>query len=136
MIPFTAGCLLCFLPYINHDSSHSGIWFVSKKGKKTGIISFIAGLIITPAFIITDEILFDFTSLLPDAAVWVSSGLVPVVMICGGLTGYYYFMKKKFDLIRSETVQTVFILMVTIFIVLTVTAIWFRGENMKLVWPV
>jgi hypothetical protein len=44
-------------------------------------------------------------------------------------------MKKKYAASSNELVQTVFILLVTVFIVLTITGIWFRGEGMALVWP-
>lgn len=134
LIPFVVLSLLFCLPYINSDNSQSGMWFISKKGKQTSLMSIFTAFIITPAFILADEYLIDLESFIPGISSWISLGLVPVIFIFCLLIIYYYLMIKRFDLTRGESVQMFFLLMVTIFIVLTITGIWFRGENMTLMW--
>ena len=132
LIPLiVVGFFVC-LPFINPDRTRNGIWFISEKGKKTSLISFITGLMMTPVLILADEYLFDLASLIADMPVWISSGLIPVTLMFGLLVGYHYFLKKTFNLSRAEAVQGVITLILTVFIVLTITGIWFRGENMKL----
>ena len=65
----------------------------------------------------------------------ISNGLIPFLIILFLLAGYFQFVKKKFKTNKSETIQSVFVLILVIFIVLTVTSIVFRGEGMALTFP-
>jgi hypothetical protein len=44
-------------------------------------------------------------------------------------------MKRRFVPHKQEAVQTLFVFLLTAFIILTVTGIWFRGSGMTLTWP-
>jgi cell division protein FtsN len=44
-------------------------------------------------------------------------------------------MKKKFSSNNNEALQSIFVLLMVAFIILTITGIWFRGLNMKLTLP-
>ena len=45
------------------------------------------------------------------------------------------FLLKTFSPDKNEKVQMVFVFLLTVFMMLTITGIWFRGSGMKLVWP-
>jgi len=135
VIPVLAGLTLVLLPYLNYDTVGVGTWFLSQKGRGMALISAAAALVMTPAVVVLDEYLIDFQSWLPGFPPEISNGLVPFVIVLAGVTGFYVFMKGRFDATRAEMAQTIFVLLLTAFIVLTIVGIWFRGAGMKLVWP-
>ncbi len=135
IIPLMVITTLIFLPYLKYNSPISGKWFLSKKGKLTSRLSVFVGIIITPTLIITDEFYMKGSTLFEAIPPIVSNGLIPFVIISLLLTGYYQFIKKRFSTNKEETIQALFLLVLTVFIVLTLTSIFFRGEGMALVLP-
>ena len=127
--------ILVFLPYFRYDEKVSGVWFLSDKGKQTSKISAIVGLIITPTLILIDEFFMDISTKFEAVPAVISNGLVPFLIILLLLAGYFLFAKKKFKTNKVETVQALFVLILVIFIVLTLTSIIFRGEGMALMLP-
>ncbi|MCP5061133.1 MAG: cytochrome bc complex cytochrome b subunit [Ignavibacteriae bacterium] len=135
IIPLMVLTVLIFLPYFQYDSKVSGVWFLSNKGKRTSKLSAIVGLIITPAFILIDEFFMDVSTNFESVPAIISNGLIPFLIVLSFLIGYYRFIKKKFGTNKTETIQAVFVLILVIFIVLTLTSIIFRGEGMVLTLP-
>jgi len=135
IIPLLIVITLIFLPYFQYDSKVSGVWFLSDKGKQTGKISAIVGLIVTPTLIIADEFFMDVSTKLEAIPTWISNGLIPFLIILLLLGVYYKFIKKKFQTNKTETIQALFVLLLVIFVILTLTSIIFRGEGMALTFP-
>jgi len=135
LIPLLIVTVLIFLPYFKYDFQKSGVWFLSDKGKQTSKFSAIVGLIITPTLILIDESFMDISTTIESVPAAISNGLIPFLIILILLAGYFQFVKKKFKTNKSETIQSVFVLILVIFIVLTVTSIVFRGEGMALTFP-
>ncbi len=134
VIPVTITGLLFFLPYIRYDADTCGVWFVSYKGRKTAIVAAVVAVIITSLGIVADEFLIDFPAWMPAVPVVISNGLLPVCLVLAGIIGFYRLIKKKFSATNNEAVQAIFILLLTAFVILTVTGIWFRGQGMALGW--
>jgi quinol-cytochrome oxidoreductase complex cytochrome b subunit len=134
IIPLCGISLLIILPFIPIKDEHSPCWFVSEKGRLSGLIAFLTGLSATIILVVIDEYFLELESIIKDSPTWISTGLIPFVGIVLFITFFIMGIKKKLMLNRSELVQACFILIVTIFICLTFTGIWFRGENMKLMW--
>ena len=135
VIPVIIMVLLCFLPYLRYDADTAGIWFASYRGRKMAVIAAAAALILTPPGIIADEFGIDFAAWMPAVPAVISNGLLPALIILAGIIGFYWWIKKKFNATNNEAVQAVFVLLLTAFVILTVTGIWFRGAEMKLTWP-
>ena len=135
VIPVLAGLTLVLLPYFRYGSDGVGTWFISAKGRRLGIISAGAALVVAPAAVILDEYLIDFSSWLSGLPPEISNGLAPFVIVLAALTGFYFFMRRKFDSTKAETTQTIFVFLLTAFVILTIIGVWFRGAGMKLVWP-
>ncbi|MCK5351561.1 cytochrome b N-terminal domain-containing protein [bacterium] len=135
IIPVIGGLTLVLLPYFRYGSDGTGTWFISSKGRRMGIISAAAALLVTPMAVILDETLIDFPSWLPGLPPEINNGLMPFVIVLAALTGFYFFMRRKFDSTKAETTQTIFIFLLTAFVILTIIGVWFRGVGMKLVWP-
>ena len=99
------------------------------------IVAAAVALIITPPGIVADEFGTDFAARLRAVPAVISNGLLPAVLILAGIIGFYLLMKHRFRADNNEAVQAVFVLLLTAFVILTVTGIWFRGQEMALVWP-
>jgi quinol-cytochrome oxidoreductase complex cytochrome b subunit len=126
--------LLVFLPYLHYEADTAGVWFASHRGRKMAVIAAAAGLILTPAGIMADEFGIDFAAWMPAVPAAISNGLLPAFVVLTGIVGFYLLMKHRFSANTNEAVQAVFVLLLTAFLILTVTGIWFRGAEMKLTW--
>jgi hypothetical protein len=100
------------------------------------VIAAVVAAILTVLYIVADEYIIDFAAWMPAIPTVISNGLVPATLLLAGMTGFYWWIKKKFGATNNEAVQTVFVLVLTAFAILTVTGIWFRGQGMKLGWGV
>ena len=135
VIPFIIAGILILLPYIPYDENTAGVWFASHRGRQMAVAAAVTATVATVLGIIADEFLFDFAGWMPGIPPVVRSGLVPAAITLAVLSGFYALMKRKYTATRNETVQAVFVLLLFAFIILTITAVWFRGEGMALMWP-
>ena len=135
VIPIIIFLTVLLLPYWRFESDSSGVWFCSDRGRKMALVAAMAALIVTPLCILADEYLIDFATWLPSLPAVISNGLIPAVLALSSITGFYWLMKKKFGATNNEAIQSVFILLLVAFIILTLTCIWFRGSGMALMWP-
>jgi hypothetical protein len=72
---------------------------------------------------------------MPGMPAEISDGLIPFALMLIAVFGFYFAMKKVFAANNNETLQSVFVLFVVGFIILTIACIWFRGSGMALMWP-
>jgi quinol-cytochrome oxidoreductase complex cytochrome b subunit len=134
VIPVVIVGFLFFLPYLRYDADTAGVWFVSYRGRRMACTAAAIALIITPCAIIADEFVVDFAIWMPAVPGVISNGLLPASIILAGIIGFYLLLKRRFNAGTSEAVQAVFVLLLTAFIILTITGIWFRGPEMALGW--
>jgi hypothetical protein len=97
--------------------------------------SALGAVIVTPLGIVTDEFMIDFSAWLPDLPAEISDGLIPFALVITATSLFYKVIKTKFSSNNNEALQSVFVLWVVAFIILTITGIWFRGQGMALIWP-
>ncbi len=135
IIPVVTVTALFFLPYIRYDADTAGVWFASLRGRRTAIVAVVFGLIATPPAIIADEFVIDFAAWMPGAPAVISNGLLPAALTLAGIIGFYGLMKRYYAASNNEAIQSVFVLLLIAFIILTITCIWFRGSGMALTWP-
>jgi quinol-cytochrome oxidoreductase complex cytochrome b subunit len=135
VIPLIALAALIFLPYLQYDADTAGVWFCSDRGRQMSRVAVVAALIVTPLGILADEYIIDFAGWVPDVPVIISNGLIPAVVALAGIIGFYWLMKKGYTATNNEAIQSVFLLLLVAFIILTVNCIWFRGSGMALMWP-
>jgi quinol-cytochrome oxidoreductase complex cytochrome b subunit len=132
IIPATVLSFLFLIPYFIYDSKETGLWFYSKKGTGLAIISVASSAILTIVLIILNEYIINLSEWLnffPDV---ISNGLIPFVLLVLVLYGYYKYLIHKKTANKNEAFQTLFIFILTAFIILTITGIFFRGEGMAL----
>ncbi len=126
---------LMFLPYLRFDRNTEGIWFRSHKGRRLALIGVLTGLLITPVLVLLDEYFIDLPALLPSLPTLISNGWVPLAGLLLSLSLFYVLIKRLFHSTHDEARLSLFTLLVTSFVVLTVIGIAFRGEGMALMWP-
>jgi quinol-cytochrome oxidoreductase complex cytochrome b subunit len=132
IIPFSLLTFLLLIPYLKYDTDKSGVWFYSKKGKRTAIAAAVTAAIITVAGIILSEYVIDLEILLKAIPPLVSNGFLPLLVILGFIYGFYKYIRRKYSADKNEAVQAIFVFMLVSFLILTLTGIVFRGPGMAL----
>jgi quinol-cytochrome oxidoreductase complex cytochrome b subunit len=135
VFPLTILAGSLWLPFIKFNDNNHGIWFLSEKGKQAGIWSMGAGIILTALFIIFSELLPDPETIAGNIPALITNGLIPFIIVVATMFLYMKYLKEKFLLNRSEYVQSIIIILVFSYTVLSITGIMFRGEGMVLEWP-
>lgn len=133
IIPGMIFCVLTFLPFVQGKTQNPGIWFMSEPAKKAAGTAVILSGILTPGLILLDEYLIDFQKWLPKIPPVLSTGAVPFVMSLSMVLLLHFWIKKKQRLTHAEAFQTSVIFLITAFVILTLTCVWFRGAGMQLV---
>jgi hypothetical protein len=123
---------LLSIPYINYEANTTGIWFCSIKGRKMALIAVIFATLATVAAVLLDEFVIVANQTGP--ANMISNGLLPFAVAFGICVGFYTLIKRAFSATNNEAVQALFTLLITVFVVLTIIGVWFRGTGMQLMW--
>jgi quinol-cytochrome oxidoreductase complex cytochrome b subunit len=135
LIPLTAAVGLLLVPYLAYEHDTSGIFMMSHRGRRLGLVAALGALVLTPLWIVADEFWVNFAAWLPAAPTAISNGVLPVVILAALLGGFYVYLRRARDASNNEAIQTVTVFLMVVFAVLTVTGVWFRGPGMALVWP-
>jgi quinol-cytochrome oxidoreductase complex cytochrome b subunit len=135
VIPLCIGIGLFMLPYLNYPSNTAGIWMASIKGRRMALTAVVFAVASTIGGVLLDEYVIRFPSWMPDTPAYLTTGLIPFIVIIAVILGFYLKTKQYYAANRNEAAQTLFILLLTAFVILTAIGIWFRGPGMKLVWP-
>ncbi len=135
VLPLTVLIAACRLPYIRLEDTNQGIWFLSEKGIRSAKFSLAAAIVFTVLFIGLSELLPDPELLIPSVTSLITKGLVPFAILSVTFYLFLKYIQRKFSLNRSEIIQSVIIIMIVSYTVLTLTGIFFRGEGMNIMWP-
>ncbi|MCK4773310.1 MAG: hypothetical protein KAT30_00940, partial [Candidatus Krumholzibacteria bacterium] len=135
VLPLLAVGGLLLIPYLEYDHDTSGIFMMSHEGRRLGLIAAVMATIATPILIVADELWIDFGAWLSGLPPAISNGLVPAAILIALLIGFYEILKRRNSTSNNEAIQTVFVLLLVAFAILTVTGVWFRGSGMALTWP-
>jgi quinol-cytochrome oxidoreductase complex cytochrome b subunit len=135
VFPLTVLYAACRLPYIRLEDKNQGIWFLSDKGIRSAKLSLVSGVVFTVLFIGLSELLPDPEVLLSSVPSLITKGLIPFLILAVTLYFFLNYIKRKYLLNRSEVIQSVIIIMVVSYTILTLTGIFFRGAGMNLMWP-
>jgi quinol-cytochrome oxidoreductase complex cytochrome b subunit len=135
VFPLTILAGSIWLPFVKLTETNSGIWFISDRGKKAGKQAAFAGILFTVIFILVSELLPDPETLLPSVPSFILTGLVPFIIVAGTIYMFLKHIRKTYSINRAEYIQTLIILLVVSYAVLSLVGILFRGQGMKLMWP-
>ena len=135
IIPLILVIALMGIPYLKYNTNTEGIWFASVKGRRMALIAGLIAIVAAPMGILVDEYLIDFMTRLHGVSAIIGNGLIPFALIFFGAAGFYILIKHRYSATNNEAVQALFVLILCVFLILTITGIWFRGPGMKLTWP-
>ncbi|MFC1688924.1 cytochrome b N-terminal domain-containing protein [Pseudomonadota bacterium] len=132
VIPMTLIAGIIALPYFDTETTPAGIWFRSHRGRKLALVAVALGFLMTTASVLLDEFINTTgQAATPNA---INNGLLPFAVILALVGGFYLILKVIFKANWTETIQTLFTLLITAFAVLTAIGVWFRGPGMQLMW--
>jgi len=123
---------LLSIPYINYEANTAGIWFCSRKGRKTALLAVVFATLVTVGAVLLDEFVISVTMAGP--ANLVNNDMLPFSLALAVCGGFYWLVKKGFKTSNNEAIQALITLLLTTFVVLTIIGIWFRGTGMRLMW--
>ena len=135
IIPLVLFIALIGIPYLKYDTNTEGVWFASVKGRRMAMIAGLIAIVAVPLGILADEYLIDFAVALSGIPNFFGNGLIPFTFIFCGCAGFYILLKHRYSATNNEAIQALFVFILVIFLILTVTGAWFRGPGMKLAWP-
>ena len=135
ILPATVLTAAVCMPYVKGDDKNRGIWFISPAGISSAKTAAAGGAFFTVIFILTSELIPDPEALLPGIPPILTTGLVPFLIIASTMWLFLKSLKRRLSLTRPELIQSVIVLLVVSYAILTVTGIFFRGEGMNMVWP-
>ena len=135
IIPTLAVAALVCIPYVPYSQNSSGIWFVSRYGRRTAAAVAAAVVVLVPMLVLVDEWFIKADRWPVDVPPQIGRGLIPTVMLLAAAIGVYRLVKKRGTKLRAEAVQAVFVFATAMFVVLTLIGWWFRGTGMVLGWP-
>jgi len=132
VIPVLITAFFIYIPYMNYPELNVGKWFNSDKGKKLTIISFIFAVILTIAVILTSEFFLDLRNWMPQVPVLISTGLLLLLLYLVPAAAFLYFLKSNYKAAKIDLVMSLFTIIITAYIVMTIVGSLFRGEGMHL----
>jgi len=132
VIPIILLAGLLALPWLTSPAESTGVWFRSRKGRAMAMTASVFAVIVTVAAVLLDEYYFSAGQAGPPNMI--DNGLMPFAIALAVCTGFYFGIKKAFKASRDEAILSLFTLLVTSFVVMTVIGIWFRGTGMQLMW--
>jgi quinol-cytochrome oxidoreductase complex cytochrome b subunit len=136
VIPPLACIFMVSIPYFAYPQSTEGIWFASARGKVQSIITTLTAMTITTAMILIDALFVKTASWSVDMSPLVRDGILPLLFTSVLTAGCVLTLKKRCAATLNETVQSLFVAMVSTLVVLTLVGIFFRGPSMQLTWPI
>ena len=135
IIPVFILIALVSIPYFNYQTETAGVWFASYRGRRMAVVAAVTAIFVTPISVVADELVIDFTAWMPGLSPVVRNGILPATFVLAGISMFYWLVKKKYAATNNESIQSVFVLFVVAFTILTIVGIWFRGAGMALMWP-
>ncbi len=135
IIPVMMGLAFLAIPYLKYDSDTGGVWFVSRTGRRAGVVAAVIAFLVTPLLILTSEKLITPGPDISALPSFFMSGLLLLVLLLVFGGAFIWFIRRRYSATSNESVQALFVLFLTAFVVLTVTSVWFRGEGMTLTMP-
>lgn len=135
VIPGLAVLGLFLLPFVDIRPDTVGVYFRSARGRSLSLLAVGLGLLLTPAWVLLDEFVLNWTAWLPGWDSLISNGLVPLALLAFGLFLLDEWITRALHANTEEQILFFGVFLFTAFLVLTVIGIFFRGPGMALYWP-
>ena len=135
ILPGLAITGIILLPFLDISPKNVGVYFRSRRGRALALLAAGLSLIATPAWVLMDEYLLNWTAWLPNWPSLISNGLIPLAVISLPLILMDDWVRKSFHADTEERVLFIASFLFSAFVVLTIIGIFFRGPGMALYLP-
>ncbi len=135
ILPLLIGLGVFLLPFFDVNQASVGVYFRSRRGRALSMLAAGLALLLTPAWVLLDEFVLDWTAWLPNWPALISNGLIPLSVLLLPLILLDEWMVRTFHGNTEERVIFLATFLFVAFLVLTVIGIFFRGPGMSLYWP-
>jgi len=132
--PLLGAAALMLAPFWKQSALPSGVWFGSRTGWRLAALGFIAGAVPALAAILLDSLLQGTDAGIAGSGM-ILRGLVPTLILIAYPAAMYLLLTRKFRRSRAEGVMVCLLMLFAALLVCTVVGVWFRGAEMRLVWP-
>ena len=132
VIPGLVILALIAIPYIDRSKKDVGIWFASKKGRSIALWCTVYTTISLLGLILFDEFV-RVRSIINEPEIF-PGWIIPIVVI-GGLIVLLYVLIRRWRPNTREVTIGLFTAFTVTYVILTITALFFRGLGMHLTWP-
>ena len=124
-----------WMPFSKFDENKSGVWFSSINGKKVVILFSILSLLVCLLIVITEQLIIDANDSLTNTPVWIGNGVLLFLILVLLFGSLIFTAFKRFNLSALEGIQVIIASLSVVYIVFSITGIFFRGQGMQLMWP-
>lgn len=135
ILPLLVGLGVFLLPFFDVNQASVGVYFRSQRGRSLSMLAAGLALLLTPAWVLLDEFVLDWTVWLPNWPALISNGLIPLSVLLLPLILLDEWVVRTFHGNTEERVIFLATFLFVAFLVLTVIGIFFRGPGMSLYWP-
>ena len=135
ILPGMAVAGIILLPFVDNNKKNVGVYFRSRRGRGLTMLAAGIAIIATPAWVLLDEYLLNWTGWLATWPSLISNGLIPLAVIALPLILMDEWVKKSFHADTEERVLFLAVFLFTAFVTLTIVGIFFRGPGMALFLP-
>ncbi len=132
IIPGLVIIALIAIPYIDRSKKDIGIWFASKKGRGIALWSAVYTTIWLIGLILFDEYV-RVRSLVNEPEI-LPGWIIPIVVILG-LIVLLYVLIRRWQPSTREVLIGFFTAFAVTYVILIISALFFRGLGMHLTWP-
>ncbi len=135
ILPGMAVAAIVLLPFIDINPKNVGVYFRSRRGRALTLLAAGLAIIATPAWVLLDEYLLNWTGWLATWPSLISNGLIPLAVLALPLILMDEWVKKSFQADTEERVLFIATFLFAAFMTLTIVGIFFRGPGMALFLP-
>jgi quinol-cytochrome oxidoreductase complex cytochrome b subunit len=135
VIPSLAIIGIFLLPFFDINLKSVGVYFRSQRGRSFSLLAIGLALIATPAWVLLDEYVLNWTLWLPTWNTLITNGLIPLVVVLLPLLFVDDWIRKSLGGDVEERVLFLVTFLFTAFLILTIIGIYFRGPGMTLYFP-
>ena len=132
IVPVAAIAAFVALPWVGDEEGPAGRWFLSPAAQRAAGIAAAAAIAVSAAAVLLEDVLAAASGGGPR---WFLRGVIPTGAFAGIGAVVAVFAKRRFDLGRNESIQTILVFLAVTFAMLTIIGVFFRGEGMALIAP-
>jgi quinol-cytochrome oxidoreductase complex cytochrome b subunit len=132
IIPLTLLGFFIYLPILKIPKEKTGQWFYSDKGIRIIWMSALFAALLSFVLIVVLERFSHLNNL--DLPLIISTGLIPLMLYLIPAAAFVFYLRKALKADPTEIYISIMTIIISSYIIMSITGIWLRGENMQLIF--